>query len=129
MNKVTNLREENNQLVTECRELFWHLIDLTGNYYLSDCVEEAADLLSDDEENRFIHLRNVLSAKCEEMGINFHQISLDVATEFLKSQKKKLTVQEVIKGLTSLYKQLSEESDLDIIENAVSLIKTHCVED
>ena len=130
MNKVTNLREENNQLVTECRELFWHLIDLTGNYYLSDCVEEAGELLSDVQEERFIKLRDRLDLECSKRGINFHQISQDVAEEFLASQKLVINHEEVITGLKEIYKIYESNNDpkaLEVIENAILLIRVHVI--
>jgi hypothetical protein len=124
-----SLRQENNQLVNDCRNLFWELIELTGQYFLSDCVEEAGDYLSDREMNRIIKLRDSLDLKCMRKGIDFHKISQDVGQEFLESQKLVITHEDVIAGLKEIYKTYEEccndPKALETIENAILLIRIH----
>lgn len=130
-NQKLSLRQENNQLVTECRQLFWDLIDLTGNYYLSDCVEESGDLLSDAQKQKYIKLRDRLDLECSKRGINFHQISQDVAQEFLASQRVVITHEDVITGLKEIYKTYNkccnDPKALEVIENAILLIRIHVI--
>jgi len=128
-NQKLSLREENNLLVAECRELFWELIEVTGEYFLSDCVEESSDYLSDNQYDQFIRRRNLLNLKCDRKGIDFHRISQDVSQEFLASQEQELKVEEVIDGLKEIYKTISDKDFLNVIEQAILLIRTHTIED
>jgi len=128
-NQKLSLREENNLLVAECRELFWELIEVTGEYFLSDCVEESSDYLSDNQYDQFIRTRNLLNLKCDRKGIDFHRISQDVSQEFLASQEQELKVEEVIDGLKEIYKTISDKDFLNVIEQAILLIRTHTIED
>jgi len=128
-NQKLSLREENNLLVAECRELFWELIEVTGEYFLSDCVEESSDYLSDNQYDQFIRRRNLLNLKCDRKGIDFHRISQDVSQEFLASQEQELKVEEVIDGLKEIYKTIQDKDFLNVIEQAILLIRTHTIED
>ena len=128
-NQKLSLRQENNLIVNECRDLFWELIELTGTYFLSDCVEDASDYLSDTQMDRFIKSRNLLMLKCENRRIDFHQISQSVASEFLLTQEKQLKIEEVIDGLKEIYKTIHDEDFLNVIEQAILLIRTHTIED
>lgn len=128
-NQKLSLREENNLIVNECREFFWELIELTGTYFLSDCVEDASDYLSDTQMDRFIKSRNLLMLKCENRRIDFHQISQNVASEFLLTQEKQLKIEEVIDGLKEIYQTIAREDFLNVIEQAILLIRTHTIED
>jgi hypothetical protein len=131
-NQKLSLREvvkENNLLVAECREFFWELIEVTGEYFLSDCVEESSDYLSDNQYDQFIRTRNLLNLKCDRKGIDFHRISQDVSQEFLASQEQELKIEEVIDGLKEIYKTISDKDFLNVIEQAILLIRTHTIED
>jgi hypothetical protein len=128
-NQKLSLREENNLLVAECRELFWELIEVTGEYFLSDCVEESSDYLSDNQYDQFIRRRNLLNLKCDRKGIDFHRISQDVSQEFLASQEQELKIEEVIDGLKEIYKTIHDKDFLNVIEQAILLIRTHTIED
>jgi hypothetical protein len=128
-NQKLSLREENNLLVAECRELFWELIEVTGEYFLSDCVEESSDYLSDNQYDQFIRRRNLLNLKCDRKGIDFHRISQDVSQEFLASQEQELKIEEVIDGLKEIYKTIQDKDFLNVIEQAILLIRTHTIED
>lgn len=74
------------QIVTEAKIFFQNLIKTTGTYFLSDYVEDVRDYVGETEANDLCLKRDALRSLCNEHGIDFHNISCQVASEFMKSE-------------------------------------------
>jgi hypothetical protein len=134
-------REITNQLVTDCRNFFWDLIDRTGTYFLSDYVEEIIDYVGEEECREICAKRDELFSVCKQHAVDFHGISCDVSNEFLHSQRGGMTPKEVcdeLLGAGDLIEGMltHEEREQDhikrmqlAIDEAVNLIRTHVIND
>ncbi len=69
----------------DCIEFFNMLIELTATYFLSDYVEDVREYneLGVERCNSIISQRDILKKQCEDFGLDFHQISIQVAEKFL----------------------------------------------
>lgn len=70
---------------------FKGLIEKTNTYYLSDYVEEYSEfddkIISKDEHIKIVKERDLLRTQCEEVGLDIHKISCDVASVFVETLK------------------------------------------
>lgn len=134
-------RENSNQLVTDCRNFFWSLVDKSDTYFLSDCVEEIKDYVGEEAAKELCNKRDELLARCKENAINFHSISCDVCNEFLHNKRGGMTTTEVcdeLFGISEWIQGMLSSSELEddnvksmlfAIDEAVNLIKTHVIND
>lgn len=134
-------RAVTNHIVTESRNFFWNLIDLTGTYFLSDYVEDIKDYVGEDEARVLCQTRDALKSLCAKYHLDFHGISCDVSREFLANQKGGMTTNEVcqqlfeagdwIQGMLSAdeVNQDHIQKMLFAIDEAVELIRTHASND
>lgn len=76
------------ELTEEAYQFFKELTVIGDSYYLSDCVEELAEELSEEEGMKLITRRNELRKECEHMAIDFHGISCSVADDFMNGVTK-----------------------------------------
>ena len=72
------------QVKAKTEAFFRELIEESGTYYLSDCVEEFTETMTEKDAAQFIRRRNGLKFECEQVGLNIHQISCDIATDYMK---------------------------------------------
>jgi hypothetical protein len=70
-------------LKTRCKEFFESLTEKTGTYFLSDYVENIEDYLDKQETSVIVANRDSLRNECESEGLDFHNISCHVASDFL----------------------------------------------
>ncbi len=60
---------------------FRELIEESGTYYLSDCVEEFTESMSEKGGAEYIRRRDGLKFECEQVGLDIHEISCRIADE------------------------------------------------
>lgn len=73
---------KNISLEHRCKAFFNKLIRMTNNYFLSDYVEDIVDFITSDGQD-YISERNMLRSMCKLEGLDFHEISCDVASKFM----------------------------------------------
>jgi len=77
------------KLTKECKAFFQGLIDKTGTYFLSDYVETFGEFptgsVTKKQHGKIVKERDRLRAECQKAGLDFHDISCDVASEFMKT--------------------------------------------
>jgi hypothetical protein len=77
------------KLTKECKAFFQGLIDKTGTSFLSDYVETFGEFptgsVTKKEHGKIVKERDRLRAECQKAGLDFHDISCDVASEFMKT--------------------------------------------
>ncbi len=64
-------------------EFFRNLIEITGIYFLSDCVHETSDYVGGRVSKELCSERDELKRECSDLGLDIHQISQSIAEEFL----------------------------------------------
>ena len=75
--------------------LFVSIIEITGSYALSDyAIQHLDEWVADmsghtDQVNAMIELHKICSKECEEVGLNFHNISQVVANIFIQGVESK----------------------------------------
>lgn len=80
--EVSLLLVRNVSLDYRCRAFFNRLIRMTNTYFLSDYVEEIVNYITSDGQD-YIAERDMLRSLCVTEGLDFHQISCDVASKFV----------------------------------------------
>lgn len=80
------MNQEQEKVQKEAEEFFENLFEMCRDYYLSDYVEDCREELDEEEANEQIALRDSHRIKCEQVGIDFHLISCQVAKKWLKEQ-------------------------------------------
>jgi hypothetical protein len=77
---------KNISLEYRCKAFFNRLIRITNTYFLSDYVEDIVDFITSDGQD-YISMRDMLRSMCEIEGLDFHQISCDVASKFMSDNR------------------------------------------
>ena len=80
--EVSLLLVRNVSLEYRCKAFFNRLIRMTNTYFLSDYVEDIVDFITSDGQD-YIAERDMLRSMCKLEGLDFHQISCDVASKFM----------------------------------------------
>jgi len=80
--EVSLLLARNVSLDYRCRAFFNRLIRMTNTYFLSDYVEDIVDYIISDGQD-YIAERDMLRSLCGTEGLDFHQISCEVASKFM----------------------------------------------
>jgi peroxiredoxin family protein len=74
----------------ETRQFFKSLIDVSGDYFLSDYVdcysEFNPNIISKSFHKEIVKRRNELKKQCQEFNIDMHLISCKVADDFLTNK-------------------------------------------
>ena len=73
------------QVREKTEEFFRDLIKRTGSYFLSDYVEEIAEyqFITKEGAADFCRTRDGLKFECEQVGLDIHSISCDIADELV----------------------------------------------
>ena len=83
------------EVYKKTQSLFVSIIEITGSYALSDyAIQHLDEWVADmsghtDQVNAMIELHKICSKECEEVGLNFHNISQVVANIFIQGVESK----------------------------------------
>ena len=65
-------------------KFFNKLIAKTDSYFLSDYVEDIEDHVGEEKAKKYVAKCDELRLMCQEVGLDIHKISCDVAQEHFK---------------------------------------------
>jgi len=112
------MSQEKDTVRSNTVDFFKGLIKRTGTYYLSDYVENYSefdqDVISESDHAKIVANRDLLRGQCNEVGLDIHIISLEVANDLLDGAYSKAEECEVTP--MGEYVNSNEENNILIAE-------------
>jgi hypothetical protein len=105
---------DTDRVYEEATDYFYSINTRYNTYSLSDCVDELAEVLSEEEGFKLISERNRLKLLCDNFGIDFHQISCSVGREFLDAEEAKEQLEEVVRKAEDAFWQVVSKNYSEI---------------